>query len=1240
MKPGGALYCRRKFVLWGGILSGFVGAQSAFAETKGCVGDGCFAGLRGAIPDQREGQSLPMRKSAEPEKAQKANPLPFSIRVENETITQDGTVEKDAPPSMEPPALPTPRDGLHGADIQIKYDGLDIKPALNVSTDTMRRSFRAGENIRFLSYANYPAFIDRAEVRIYEKNDDRGVEKPLAIVPIPINGTADWSMPATRDIDEYRYALRVYDAEGRYDETSPLTLSRTEREAKAEPVGESVAPGTGEDRTAFRNIHVRGGSVTVYGRDVPDGYSVEAFSDIIPIDASRDFVVQRILPPGEQQIDVALDSVSGTDGLRIDRTITIPDDDWFFVALGDLTTGKRTGDRNIETVRPGEYDEVYTDGRLAFYLKGKIRGEYLLTAAADTGGDDIESIFRNLDSRDPRRLLRRINPNDYYPVYGDDSSMIEDAPTNGKFYVRVEHGDSHVMWGNYKTQVTGTEFLRQDRGLYGARGVYRSEDSTSFGERRTESSFYAAQPDTLPQRELFLGTGGTAYFMKRQNIIEGSETVIVEIRDETTGRVIERKTLGYGEDYSFNYLQGTLILRRPLSSTTGTDETVRNGALGGNKVYLSVQYEYELVARDLDGYMYGGRVQQWLNDAVRVGVTGMNENTGLADQQSYGADIQLRQSETTFLKAEVAQSKGPGFSTLTSTDGGLTSSDSGVVGSRDQNATAWRLEGQTDLKDAFDSGMKGIVGGYIERKQRGFSSLNDQVSADRRIMGAHAKVDLTDTVDVRLTYDDYSDNAAQTQRDGVSSVGWQVTEDWKVSLGGRYAELHSPLAIQSGKKGYDGTRFDSGVRVDHRWSDDMQLYAFGQGTAKRSGDIDRNDRAGVGSKWKMTDTIGLEGEVSYGTNGLGSLAGVTYDPTVDDHYYVGYRLDPDRAFALDRNNTLHGRDKGTLVTGIKHRVNDVTTTYAENNYDMFGQRRSLTQTHGVVYTPNNVWSVDGGFEAGRIRDDTLNSYGAQRSDFDRYAPSVSVRYKDESTGVSARVRGEMRIENSKDGSRNQNTYVLSTGLAWKTNPDWRLLTNLDAVISDAQSVNTSFQDTRYVEGSLGYAYRPVDNDRLAMLFKYGWLYDLPGNDQLISGSVDDMLAPAQSSHILSADMTYDLLPWLSIGGKYGFRYGEVRYDSGAELGSAFEDWQTSTAHLGVIRTDLHIVKEWDILLEGRVLYMPEADTTDYGVVAAVYRHIDDNIKIGIGYNFGVFSDDLRDLTLNDRGVFFNIVAKF
>ena len=136
------------------------------------------------------------------------------------------------------------------------------------------------------------------------------------------------------------------------------------------------------------------------------------------------------------------------------------------------------------------------------------------------------------------------------------------------------------------------------------------------------------------------------------------------------------------------------------------------------------------------------------------------------------------------------------------------------------------------------------------------------------------------------------------------------------------------------------------------------------------------------------------------------------------------------------------------------------------------------------------------------------------------------------------------------------------------------------------------------------------------------------------------IAPAQRSHILSADVNYDLMPWLTVGGKYGFRIGQVKYrtDDGSGTGFA-EEWQESSAHLDILRADLHLIKKWDLLVEGRVMHIPGVDT-DYGALAALYRHVGDNFKVGVGYNFGRFSDDLRDLTLDDQGVFLNVVGKF
>ncbi len=1216
--------------------------------------------VRGKVLDtSRTVKNIPVAPNTE--QSGDEGDIPFSISVDGEPLVESKKPETKAadvkPASGGKQTADAQRKtdiGLSAVDIQVKFDGLEAQPLLNISTVPVRRAYKAGEQVRFLATSNYPAFIERSEIRIYALQDGKD-EELVTAVPVNINGEAGWTMPAMRPAignaePKYKYVLRVYDGTGRYDETLPRSLARTDRDLEPEKQVklEGEAPGMGEDYTGLRNIPIHGGAVTVYGRNVPEGYNVRVLDDTIPVDRDRAFVMQRILPPGDHDVGVEVLSNAKGSALDFSRQVNIPKNDWFYVALADLTVGKRSGDQNIEAVRDGEYDKVYTKGRLAFYLKGKIQGKYLLTASGDTGEDKIENMFRGIDAKDPRQLLRRLDPNDFYPVYGDDSTMVDDAPTNGKFYVRLDRGDSHVMWGNYKAIIKGTEFMRSERALYGASAVYRSEETTSFGERKSEVTLYAAQPDSLPQRDEFLGTGGSAYFMRRQDITVGSETVTVEIRDQITGQVLERRTLRYGEDYSFDYMQGVLILKRPLSSSTGTTGPVREGALGGNRVYLISQYEYTPPIGEIDGYVYGGRAQQWLNETVRVGVTGMSENTGLANQQAYGADLQIRKSEKTFIEGEFSRSKGPGFGMSRSTDGGLTLSDVRTTGTRDRVAMAWRTRAQVDLEDLTKSGIKGTAGIYYQEKQAGFSTLAEQVAADQRIWGAHADIDVTDTVNFKLTYDDFTEDQAysdidnravggRTKRKGTASASKQFNEYWKASFGVSYMELQNPLA-SSYKSGYNGSRLDAGARLEYTPDADQLYYIFGQATLSRSGDIDRGDRVGVGSKYKLTDKVNLEGEISYGTNGIGGLAAIAYNPTAEDTYYIGYRLDPDRAFDLDRTYDLSGTDHGTIVFGARRKLNEYWSTYGENNYDLFGRRRSLTETYGVTYTPDKIWTFDGGFESGRVNDDTIDPVtGRERSDFDRTAVSMSVGYKDEDR-INARIRGEVRFEDSEDGTRDRNTYLLAAGLGWKTSEDWRLLAAVDAVLSDSTH-ESSFRDGNYVETSLGYAYRPVDNDRLNALFKYTWLYDQPGENQ-VSAITGQDYGPAQRSHILSADFTYDLFPWLSVGAKYGFRYGKVRYRLMEQDREKFGEWQNSSAHLGIIRSDLHIVKNWDVLLEGRVMHMPEAGTTDYGALTAIYRHVGENFKVGVGYNFGKFSDDLRDLSLNDRGVFLNVVGKF
>jgi hypothetical protein len=1139
---------------------------------------------------------------------------PVSISVDGQTVYGNSNLSDDQRKADV---------ALADVDIQVKFDGLGVVPILNVSTWPVRRTYQAGEEVKFLASSNYPAWIAKSEIRVFERGANLD-GSPLHSVPVHPRGDAAWNMPADGP-SELVYVLRVSDEKGRFDETKPLSLARMTSDVEQhEPKDEAVAPGYSEDRTAFRNIPVYGGAITVAGRNVPPGDNVRVLGDSVPIDPDNAFVVQRILPPGDHEIDVAVLSGDGKElgkGLEFTRTVNIPTSEWFYVALADMTVGTRWGSKHIEDVKPGEFDSIYTKGRLAFYVKGKIQGRYLLTAAADTGEGKIQNLFKGLDAKDPKQFLSRINPDDYYPVYGDDSTAVDDAPTRGKFYVRLERGDSRIMWGNFRTRITGTHFLRNERTLYGANGVYRSEQATSFGERKTEINVYAAQPDTLPQRDIFKGTGGSAYFLKHQDITTGSETVTVEVRNTTTGQIVSRRSLRSGFDYDLDYVQGLIILKQPLSSSVSSGEVIRDGVSGGADQYLIVNYEFSPVASDAKGYSIGGRAQKWIGDVLRVGVTGAKEKTGAADQKLYGADVQLRHSDRTFVEGEVGRSEGPGFGNSASTDGGLTISDTATSGIHGKSATALRVHGQVGLEDVTDGRVEGDVGAFYEQKQGGFSSLDEQVSVTKKTWGADGRVKLGEHSGAHIRYEDLQSN------DGV--VSQELNADASLGVGEHVTV--TPAMKYSNKSGAGGIGDDQGKRTDvgavatYVWDDNTSAYVLAQATVAHSGSRKINDRIGVGGEMPISEKVSVSGEVSEGNLGLGGRAGIDYHPTADDHYYIGYKLDPDRSL----ESTLTGRDLGAIVAGAHHRFNEQFSVFNEDTYDIYGERRALTQTYGVTYTPTAQWNVGGAFEFGKINDTTINATtGAKNSDFNRVAGSLSVAYHGDE-GIDGHVKGEARIENSSDDTRDRDTYLFGAGLSAQTSVDWRLLADIDGVFSMS---STDSLDGKYAEASLGYAYRPIDNDRVNALFKYLFLYDYPGADQVtVNGTTK---GPAQLSNILSADVSYDLNKIITVGAKYGFRIGETKDRSGVG------GWETSAAHLGILRADFHIVNKWDAVIEGRIMWDPQSGSTDLGALAAVYYDIGENFKIGLGYNFGSFSDDLRDLTYDDHGIFLNAVGKF
>jgi hypothetical protein len=88
------------------------------------------------------------------------------------------------------------------------------------------------------------------------------------------------------------------------------------------------------------------------------------------------------------------------------------------------------------------------------------------------------------------------------------------------------------------------------------------------------------------------------------------------------------------------------------------------------------------------------------------------------------------------------------------------------------------------------------------------------------------------------------------------------------------------------------------------------------------------------------------------------------------------------------------------------------------------------------------------------------------------------------------------------------------------------------------------------------------------------------------------------------------------------------------------DWLSTKTHFAATRARLHLVHRWDAMGEYRWLWIDETQETKQGALVGLCRHLGDNLKFGVGYNFTDFSDDLTDLSYDSHGWFVSALGKF
>ena len=168
---------------------------------------------------------------------------------------------------------------------------------------------------------------------------------------------------------------------------------------------------------------------------------------------------------------------------------------------------------------------------------------------------------------------------------------------------------------------------------------------------------------------------------------------------------------------------------------------------------------------------------------------------------------------------------------------------------------------------------------------------------------------------------------------------------------------------------------------------------------------------------------------------------------------------------------------------------------------------------------------------------------------------------------------------------------------------------------------------KFIESNLGFAYRPWDGSRWGLFGRYTYLYDLATLGQLAGADYD------QKSQVLSLEGVYRIDDRWEVAGKLARREGEARYGRGTGA------WFDSATTFAASQLRYELLHKWHALAEYRWLDVDDGGTRS-GWLLGVDRDITRHLRLGVGYNFTEFSDDLTDFDYDHKGWFINFVGSY
>lgn len=419
--------------------------------------------------------------------------------------------------------------------------------------------------------------------------------------------------------------------------------------------------------------------------------------------------------------------------------ITADQREWILVGIGEETKAfNKVLNHTNSTTQKGMEIVEDNEGRIAFYGKGTIKGEYLLTMSYDNRKDST------LNQGTTAGVTQEL-----YSVYGDSTIAQKDAASAKRIFIRIEKEKFYAMFGNYQTNLSVTDLTRFDRNLTGFKSEYKGE--------QYNYNVFVAKTATLLQKEEKKTDGTSGPFRTIAPIVIGSESVTLVLRNQNQrDQIISSKTLSRGLDYDVDYDLGLITLKEAAS--------VYDAYF--NPYYIHI--EYNTLDSKGDHTVAGGRVAYTVNEKTEIGITTVIDQGNQSKQQMSGVDVQYKDSHL-IIKMETAISS---------------NQDVGV----NQNGQAYNLDAQYQQD-------WGHIKAYTKKVDKAFG-LTASLPADTGIekTGAEVQINFKDDMKLKgeiITQKDLTANSSQTA--GEAKLEKKFNESLTGYVGDRIQKVSNGL---------------------------------------------------------------------------------------------------------------------------------------------------------------------------------------------------------------------------------------------------------------------------------------------------------------------------------------------------------------------------------------------------------------------------------------------------------------